>query len=166
MNKEEPLSLSLLSMRMANSLDSQKLLEWRNQPEVRKFSPNTEIIEQAEHDFWFEMRIKRLATEPLFIFELGDEPIGMSRLDGVKVEENIFEVSILLDINFQGRGLGTSMLKKTCLFALNNLKAEMITALIHFENRKSEKLFTRIGFRLIGKVGNFKQLQLRELSKI
>lgn len=133
-------------MRLARESDKETLLNWRNNPNVMRFTRTRTAIPMGEHEIWFERRLKVLEQEPIWIFTRGEARIGMTRLDLIDPAEKGFEVSILVDDNYQNAGIGKKMLFQTCDFALDRLAAKYIRAEIHNENQASIKLFSKIGF--------------------
>jgi len=143
------------SIRIATISDADLLLIWRNDPNVRKFSKSTGLISQKEHIVWLENRLKRFKDEPLFILDIEGDLAGTARLDLLQKVEKSFEVSILVDPKFQGFGYGKILLDQICDYAIGNLHAESIVAVIHIYNSKSVKLFQSSGFNYSGREGNF-----------
>ena len=133
-------------MRLARESDKEALLNWRNNPNVMRFTRTKTAIPMGEHEIWFERRLKMLEQEPIWIFTSREARIGMTRLDLIDPVEKEFEVSILVDENYQNAGFGKKMLFRTCDFALNQLVAKCIRAEIHIENQASINLFSKLGF--------------------
>lgn len=133
-------------MRLAREADKEALLNWRNNPNIMQFTRTKTAIPMGEHEIWFQGRLKILEREPIWIFTSGETRIGMTRLDLIDPIEKGFEVSILVDENYQNAGFGKKMLFRTCAFALDRLAAEYIRAEIHYENQASINLFSKLGF--------------------
>jgi spore coat polysaccharide biosynthesis protein SpsF len=144
-----------INKRNATLGDAAQLLEWRNNPSVREFSLNSELILIEEHMSWLSNRLERIVFEPFLIFQLDNELIGMSRLEIVLGTLDEFEISILVDQNQQNKGIGTRILQMTCerFFSLHPDKT--IVAKVHHNNLVSQKLFQNAGFRLQSSKQNF-----------
>ncbi len=152
-------------MRLVRETDKNILLKWRNNRKVIQFTRSGVAISPDIHARWFETRLKNLEIEPIFIFTIDETPIGMTRLDLLDPLKNGYEVSILIDENFQEIGVGKRALLQTCEFGLNTLSARYIRAEIHNENLPSIKLFTKMGFVEKSKVdGSFSSYDLTNYS--
>jgi RimJ/RimL family protein N-acetyltransferase len=148
MEKHELASVSeKLSRRFIAKDDELKLFLWRNNQNVRLFSRSTELIEREAHAKWFNARILDINKQPLFIFDLGQKSIGMTRLDCRSEVEHHYEISVLVDESFQNQGFATAMISQTLIFAKEELSATEITAVIHLKNIQSIRLFGGLHFQ-------------------
>jgi RimJ/RimL family protein N-acetyltransferase len=130
-------------------------LFWRNDPNVRQFSKSSQVIDEMGHASWLKMRLSKLQNEPLFVFISESRPAGTARLDKFSESENSFEVSILIDPEFQGLGKARILLDLVINYALEKFGASRIIAYIHCENIKSIKLFQSLDFSYLNKDQNF-----------
>ena len=144
-----------ITQRTANLSDAAILLTWRNNPSTREFSLHSKIILDKELLEWFTARLARVPFEPFFLFSAANKAIGMTRLDAVSGSVNNFEISILVDPNQLGKGIGTRILNMTCdgFFSLH--PDYSIVARVHQHNYVSQKLFTSAGFELLSSMGDF-----------
>jgi len=144
-----------ITQRTATLGDADVLLTWRNNSSVREFSLHSELIPIDEHLKWLSNRLERVQIEPFFLFAAENRMIGMSRLDFVSGKTDKYEISILVDPDQHGNGLGTRILNLTCesFFTLHPDKT--IIARVHERNLGSQKLFTNAGFKLQTLVDNF-----------
>ena len=67
--------------RFATLSDSTLVLNWRNDPSVRRNSRNETEIAIDAHNSWFAVRVNNFGTEPIFIFSDEGADIGFTRLD-------------------------------------------------------------------------------------
>ena len=81
--------------------------------------------------------------------------VGMSRLDTIPGYADKYEVSILIDPNNRGSGIGRQVLNMTCESFFSMYSDKTIIAKVHKENFISQKLFTGAGFKLIVTTGDF-----------
>ena len=150
-----------ITQRTACLSDAELLLSWRNQATTRQFSGHSQLISPDEHLRWFTARLKRTYMEPYFLFTLNQKPVGTSRLDIVTGSDNEYEISILVDPEQNGQGLGTQILEMTCASIINSHPKSSILAKVHKDNLISQKLFMRAGFKLMpleGKSFHFKKI--------
>ena len=139
------------------------MLNWRNDPAVIKRSGTSRSVEQGEHETWFKNWISEYAAKGYFhIIELGNTAVGMVRLD--LREEHTYEISVLVDPNFQGRGIAESGIKLVFQKILGSSDFLIVTAMIHVENSSSVNLFRKLGFENLGTDGQFLQL-IRRLHR-
>lgn len=153
-----------LQMRRVCKTDSKQLLTWRNYSEVRKYSRQTEIITDEEHEIWFEDKLQSVQSNcEIFIFSESDLLVGMSRID--IAETGCAEISILVDPGFQGRGYGTRILGQTISHALDERGLSELEAIIHRKNLASLALFRKFKFVRNYSVGDFENYALpREIN--
>lgn len=145
--------------RTAQQEDEALLLSWRNSSSVREFSLNPGEISISQHAMWFANRLQRSNVEPFIFFILGNKTIGTSRLDLVPGSSNEYEISILIDSEFQGKRLGTKILQITLDEFFNRFPEKKITARIHKKNVISLRLFQQAGFEYISEENNFLKYQ-------
>lgn len=137
-----------LIQRIATLEDLELSLNWRNDPRVRQFSRNSEIIQNDEHSRWFSARLKRIELEPFYLFMADGETVGMSRLEISTGSTDVYEISILVDPSKQGNGLGTGILNMTCKSFFELHPDKSINAIVHKRNYVSQRLFLSSGFHL------------------
>ena len=147
------------SIRIATISDGELLLNWRNHPDVRKFSKSSGQIHEAEHISWLEIRLAKTQSEPLFIFISDSQAAGTARLDKILDTENCLEVSILIDPDFQGLGKSKILLDLVCNYVVENLGPYKVIAHVHHENIKSISLFQAAGFTYLSRASNFLEFQ-------
>jgi RimJ/RimL family protein N-acetyltransferase len=142
-------------MRNASLGDATILLDWRNSLSTRRFSRNSELIQIEDHLVWLVERLERIALEPFYIFEQKHKLIGMSRLDFEFQTSDEFVISILVDPNQHGKGIGTKILDMTCAAIFDLYPSSTIIAHVHQNNSVSQKLFANGGFKLHKLVDGF-----------
>ena len=143
-----------LHMRDATIQDSQEMLKWRNEAEVRRFSHSKELIAEEDHNLWLKSRLILLPSEPFWVFENELGKIGFIRLD-FDGKFNHFKVSILLNPIFRGKGYGKVILNKSMKKSLEIKHVESFYAETHVDNQASKSLFLNNGFQELGNFNNF-----------
>ncbi len=107
----ERVALSLLrdslSLRPGTAEDALQLHAWRNHPAVRAVSGNTDSIAFAAHRDWLQ-GVLAADDRWLFVAQVGRQSVGSIRFD--RLASNRLEVSLYLDPDLQGLGLGTRLL--------------------------------------------------------
>ena len=120
--------------------DSETLLEWRNQPEVRIFSRNQGLILKATHTQWLENRLKLISNEPFWMFENSVQKIGFVRFDFDSALKH-YEISIVLNLAIEN-----------CMAQNPDLN---FFAEAHINNLSSQSLFLNCGFQELELKGEF-----------
>lgn len=141
-----------------DSPDSQWIWQWRNDPVTREMSITTEVIPWENHKTWYA-RAARDLNKVLLLARDGDTPTGMVRFDlrtaaGLKPGDETApraeaEISINLNPELRGRGLGTPLLAAGCAWGFRELELDRIHARIKPTNLRSSKIFARAGFVFI-----------------
>lgn len=143
-----------ITKRTATLDDAATLLAWRNHPSTRKISRQPEQIHIDEHMEWLTARLNKSELEPFYLFFEDFQPVGMSRLDAMSGLIQKYEISILVDPNKQGKGIGTKILSLTCESFLDLHPDHTIVAYINRSNYISQKLFVNAGFQLLPPFGD------------
>ena len=150
----EPKNPSNISIRTVNLSDSSLLLSWRNNPEVRKWSRDTNEIGVDTHEKWFKGWLSQKPEKGFFfVIEHLGSPVGMIRFD--LMNNNSLEISVLVESNFQGKGIAKAAISVAISEIKDNIHDFTVLASIHESNFPSIELFKRIGFEHTGKSGDF-----------
>lgn len=149
-----------IELRECTLLDTQAILNMRNTASARRFSRNPEEIALEEHAVWFKKRILTSNFEPFWVLETGNRVIGFVRFDLIKDQKAKFAVSILIEDEQRGRGLGALALTQAILKLKASYGPSELEAVIHKENLNSIKLFSRMGFIQDGVLEEFLRFRL------
>jgi UDP-2,4-diacetamido-2,4,6-trideoxy-beta-L-altropyranose hydrolase len=133
-----------LAVRRAEISDTALMFNWRNDPRTRVVSRNTEQIDPQSHASW----VDRTLADPnrcLLIGSIGGLGVGVVRFDRLNDDET--EVSLYLDPELHGLGLGASLLSAGEGF-LATLGGHVfrIIASVREENLASQRLFESCGY--------------------
>ena len=134
--------------------DSEVLLEWRNQAEVRKFSRNQGLISKDSHAQWFKTRLKQVPNEPFWIFENSLGRVGFVRFD-FDIASKYFEISIVINPAMRGKGLGKIVLELAIANCIERNPGSIFFAEAHKKNLSSQLLFLKCGFQEFAINGEF-----------
>lgn len=122
--------------------DSRDIWLWRNDETTRCMSINTGEVSWKEHEKWFASALSN-KDRLLLIGRIGENSVGMVRFD--KIGQDTLQVSINLNPEFRGKGLGKQLLKEALSIAEKKGTAQFI-AEVKVENVPSNKLFSSLGF--------------------
>lgn len=134
---------SAIRIRAATLDDAKMLWEWRNEPETRAASFNTQPIGYDEHARWFLKKIADPGTRFLIAADGEGRDVGYARLD---IEGDGAEINLSVDKRHRGRGLGAAMIRAASRFAVEELKLRRVVAHIKPDNKASVAAFRRAGF--------------------
>ena len=154
-----------LRMRPALPSDSLQLLDWRNHELVRRFSKNSSLITEQDHNDWVRNKLDiENTTHRIFVFHDDLTAVGMTRID--LIAESKGEISIIVDPNFFSRGYGSFMLRETIQLAFSGANLINLLAVIHNLNFASKALFAKNGFRKLnsGEIFSTYSLVKQEIS--
>ena len=131
-----------LHLRPAAPDDADRLLAWRNRPEIVTLGTQQRRVDAAEHAAWFA---EALVSDHrlLLIVEADGEPVGQIRFDALDAAN--WSVSIYLLEPYTGRGLGTQALRQACEIAREH-GIETAWAFVRADNARSAAAFQRAGF--------------------
>lgn len=134
-----------LRMRHAMQSDELLLLEWANDPDVRRNAFNVDPIAPEAHHAWFLQKLANPASVILIGEDAQGLPVGQVRFD-VQNNEAIIDVSV--DRLFRGRGVGERLLRLALDTYFEMGHAAMPVAEVKRENQASCRLFQQVGFQL------------------
>lgn len=136
-----------------------EVLPWRNDPLVYTWNRTNRPISLLEHISWFDNRQGRLKYEPVFSYHDDVDFVGIARLD--ELSELNYEVSLMVNPVFRGKGFGKRILSDVCeYFSSVYPKESTLTAVIHSQNTRSQKLFHALNFKFMSEENDFKTYTL------
>ena len=135
-------------LRLANESDSESLLSWRNNPESRRMFRNSSIVSYESHHNWFMNALDSKLIQILVAIDEERNRIGVVRVDFNK-DLTEGEVSINLNPNFRGMGLGLAVLKSCSNYVKKNfVVCKKLVAQVKKSNQKSNNIFLKAGYEL------------------
>ncbi len=133
-----------ISLRTATEADMADLLEWRNHPDTRKSSFNTDIITPEAHEAWFKR--KSASADTLIYIAMS----GTDKLGTIRFEDNgeAIKTSVMLNPAFFGQGLGSKVIAIGMeKYRREKRPAKPIVAEIKTGNLASLRAFAKAGFK-------------------
>lgn len=133
-----------LRYRPATRADSDTLLVWRNDPEVREMSRSTEPVEREHHEAWLAGALAD-PDRALLVVEDAGKPAGTVRFDR---EGDHAEISVTVAPGRRGGGVGSRAIREAAeleLAARPSLR--LIIAEVHERNVRSLRAFEKAGYR-------------------
>lgn len=136
-----------------------KLLEWRNNNNVKKFMTNTSDISEEEHLNWFNS-----IQEDNYIFLITTDNsyskhVGMISAKHIGNKEYEFGLYIGVD-NYRGRGLGVYAEKLLIKIMFSDTDCECIVCNTKYDNTSVIKIHNSLGFIKIAVMDGYVQQKL------
>ncbi|WP_332764100.1 UDP-4-amino-4,6-dideoxy-N-acetyl-beta-L-altrosamine N-acetyltransferase [Phenylobacterium sp.] len=95
-----------VKMRPPGPADSDRLLAWRNLPEIRRWMYTDHVISQEEHDRWYAAALAD-PSRRYWIIELDGLPVGLANLaDYAPAHRRTAWAYYLADPSVRGKGVG------------------------------------------------------------
>jgi RimJ/RimL family protein N-acetyltransferase len=133
----------LVRLRPARDDDARPMLAWRNHPSTRAYFRDPRPVPEADHVAWWS-RTLASPDRALLVGAVGSIEIGVLRLDAAG---EAAEVSIYLDPDLTGLGLGTALLTAGQRWVTEKRPAICrLIADIDPDNLSSQRAFTAAGF--------------------
>jgi UDP-2,4-diacetamido-2,4,6-trideoxy-beta-L-altropyranose hydrolase len=134
-----------LKVRLARMEDENLILQWANDPVVRKNSFSAERIDPASHHAWYQKRLHDTKHCRFFIVETVDGlPIGQVRFDR---SAEAWEVHFAMDASCRGKGIGYAFLEIAVIsFKSAESDPYPIFGRVKLQNQASRNIFKRLGF--------------------
>lgn len=128
-----------------NKKDSDFAYECRNDDEARKYARTMHKITFKEHSAWFD----RMLSEDFYLGEINNIRVGVIRF----TSESPPEIAIHLHPTMRRKGYGTIFLRESIRrYFWENLKEKTLMATIKPENKKSVRIFEKVGFKATGEL--------------
>lgn len=150
-NKIRGLTLQLrdkYSARPVGEKDLEKILSWRNRPEVRLFMYSTHEITLEEHLRWFE-KVKSDPTKSFIICCVDDCPVGFVGLTNINQVQGTADWGFYSGVVGQ-RGLGNGIGYIGLNHAFEVLKIRKLNGEVLDYNEKSIAFHKKMGFQVEG----------------
>lgn len=134
-------------LRNATLEDCQWVFDCRNDPETRKNSFNSQVVNLEDHEKWFANSLSML-TRKIYIAEINKVPLGVVRLDLNNTSEA--RISINVDLLYRGKGYGSKLVKQIGVYAKEwRNELQLIIAEVKPYNTSSIKCFQNAGYEVI-----------------
>jgi len=138
---------SKLEARLATWEDEETLLDWANDPVVRRHAFDQSSITAEEHVKWLREIFANPETKKLFMVQstIG-VPLGQVRFDKQGMG---WEISYALDRKFRNRGLGANFLSSAISSMGQDLDMAPLFGRVKIENVASIRVFEKLGFQRV-----------------
>ncbi len=134
-------------VRLMAERDLERVLCWRNHPEVRSFMYSRHEITSAEHAEWFA----RASSDPdkrLLVYERSGEALGfasLTRINGTDVADWGFYIAPEAP-----RGMGGDLGRSVLRYAFIDMKLHKVCGQVLASNKRSANFHMKMGFHQEG----------------
>ena len=136
-----------VELRSVGSDDRDRLLRWRNSPEVAAYMFTDHPISPQEHDLWLS-RVQGDATRAHWVIELDGEPVGLANIydldrDGGSCGWGLY----LAEPSVRGKGVGSMVTYLVIEKVFSDLGLGMLWCEVLASNQRGRRLYQKFGFR-------------------
>lgn len=133
-----------IKIRRIEPCDIGNLFKWRNHPDVRKNSFNSNLLQWTEHEKWFKAKSNDPDTTIYIAYCDKENSIGSIRFEN---KSDVVKVSVMLNPSFIGKGLGVKVIRAGVEKFISEKKTNKpIIAEIKKDNIVSIKTFQKANF--------------------
>lgn len=141
----------LARLRAVEKKDLKKLRDWRNDPDVKRFTREYRELNIQSQLQWLDSLARDKNTVMFAVETKKGKLIGCTGLTYIDWKNRRAEVSIYIgDKNYKGKGYGTDALKTLMKYSFEELNLHMLFGEIFEYNKANIKLFEKCGFKRDG----------------
>ncbi len=140
----------MISLRDVVNHDKDKLREWRNLPDVRRYMYSDQLIPQVEHDAWFARMMQDSTSAErckYWIIVCDGEDVGVVNLVGIdRTHSRCYWAFYLVSPNIRGKGVGSFVEFATLRYVFEELKLEKLCCEVLAFNGAVVEMHKSFGF--------------------
>lgn len=139
--------MSAVTLRDVTPADRDRLLDWRNQPDVARWMYTDHVITPAEHDRWLASALSD-TTRRYWIIELDGEPVGLANLYDLSVaNRKTAWAYYLASPSVRGKGVGAFVEFWMIEHVFGTLGLDKLCCEVLVENEAVWKIHQSFGFQ-------------------
>tara|TARA_B100000427_G_C15520008_1_gene599893 strand:- start:4911 stop:5444 length:534 start_codon:yes stop_codon:yes gene_type:complete len=149
---EQEIISSRLILRALSLEDSNLIVSWRNNKEIKDFSFSKEEITLEGHRDWFK-KTRNIRLDYLFLELQNLEPIGLVSLQKNKYDDQLrsYELSKYIgNKKYLGKGYALEATEALINYAFTNINVDYVFSVTRSDNKSNIKLNTKLGFKVQG----------------
>lgn len=129
--------------------DTDMIVRWRNQENVRKYFLFREDFTTAMHESWLKNRVETGDVDQFIVcMKDTDRPVGSTYLRDIDHVNGKAEYGVFLgEEEVRGQGIGKEILNLTVKYAFDELKLHRVYARVIEGNDASKYCFLNCGFK-------------------
>jgi len=138
----------LIRLRAVEKKDLKQLMDWRNDPDVKKFTREYRVLSIQNQMQWLDSLARDRNTIMFAVETKKGKLIGCTGLTYIDWKNRRAEVSIYIgDKKYKGKGYGTDTLKTLMDHGFKELNLHMLFGEIFEYNKANIGLFEKCGFK-------------------
>jgi diamine N-acetyltransferase len=160
-----------VQLREIEEEDLKVIVKWRNDPEILKWLFSYLPLCMSKQRIWYKTYVED-DSQQIFVIEVEKKPVGTVGLSHIDHKNQKAELGILIDTEWQNKGIGKEALSLLIEFAWNEMNLRKIKALVFKENEIAINLYKSCGFveegvlrKEVYKNGEFKDVIIMALIK-
>ena len=142
------LDTTLINFTDLTITEKEKVLEWRNNKDIRKWMLNSKIIPLEEHLNYIDS-LKLLTDRVYFLVRYRGEDIGVIDFTNIDFINKRANFGLFVRPNGRGKGFGKILMKLIMDYAFNRLKIEELIAEVFPRNRVAINLYEKFNFKKV-----------------
>lgn len=129
--------------------DTELVVKWRNQENVRKYFFYSNDFTNEIHENWMRTKVETGEVEQFIVcMKDNDRPVGCTYLRDVDYDNKKAEYGVFLgEEDIRGMGIGKEALELTVRYAFDELKLHRVYARVKETNKASLYCFLHTGFQ-------------------
>jgi UDP-4-amino-4,6-dideoxy-N-acetyl-beta-L-altrosamine N-acetyltransferase len=136
-----------LRLRDVRASDRDRVLAWRNQPDVAQWMFTDHVITSQEHEKWFTAMLRDRDVK-YWIIENDDVALGVIHLTSISSTHEVCEWGMYLgEQSARGTGAAEGAAFLSIDFAFSELGVQRVTCEVIAGNERALRLYERVGFR-------------------
>lgn len=141
----------LIRLRAIEKEDLKQLRNWRNEPEIKKFTREYRELSMQNQLQWLDSLASDKNTIMFAVETKKGKLVGCTGLTYIDWKNSRAEVSIYIgDKNYKGKGYGTDTLKTLIKYGFEELNLHLLFGEIFEYNKANIGLFEKCGFKKDG----------------
>ena len=141
--------IKFVNILKVNDEIKEKVRQWRNKEEIRKYMLNQHIITKEEHLSWIESLRNRNDWKFWVVF-VDEIPIGSVYLQNIDFKNLTSEWGFYIgEDDFKGKGLGKCILFKLLEFYFEEMRFEVLFTKVVSNNTVALNMYKKFEFKII-----------------
>lgn len=144
----------------------ERVRQWRNEEEIRKYMLNQHIITKEEHLNWIES-LKNKNDWKFWVVFVEETPIGSVYLQNIDFKNLTSEWGFYIgEDDFKGKGLGKYILFKLLKFYFEEMKHEVLFTKVLSDNIAALNIYRKFKFKMISDfLNNQRKVEILKFTK-
>lgn len=137
-----------ISLQPISPQDTDFIIKWRNNPNVRKNLVSQITLTREMHQNWLETKVASGEVVQYIITDKGsDQPVGTIYFNNIDKTNRVAEFGIFIgEDSARGKGLGSEATKLFCEYGFHSLGLRRIFLRVFADNKQAIQCYINAGF--------------------